>query len=151
MFEQLKKELPRAELADLSGWYRSLRRVKDAAEVRLVKRAGLLAASGARQLLPETISGAKSGFYRLPPSGRSGRAGVRITIFCSTGDKGYLDAVGDAKVKGSFAFTLTTQYMGCWAWLARTSWEDISCEEATAVSYRAIVAKVQLGSWDRQP
>lgn len=142
LLEHLKRELPEARLVDASDWYRAMRRVKDAAETRLVKRAGLLAVRGAGELQRPSVFGRRE---RVASAAAEwtirSRGGEDYYFLCASRGRGYLDTAGDAKIEGRFVFSLLTQYMGCWAWLGRTSWANEASDRARA-AYEEIAAKV---------
>jgi hypothetical protein len=146
LFEHLKSEFTDAQFLDLSETYRALRTVKDSAELALIKRASLLAATGAKALQTDTAAGRKETSLSAQAEWivRS-RGGEDYHFFCTSKQPGFLDFPQDREVKDAFSFTLMTQYKGCWAVLGRT-WLTPEAEKRdreAITGYRMLVSEIQ--------
>ena len=121
LFDHLVAEFPGSDLADLSEWYRALRRAKDAAEMKLVKRAALLAENAAKVLTDPGIF--KKKVRKVSAQAEwvaKSRGAEDYCLLCSTQKMGALDFPDDRNIQGHFSFSLLSQYKGCWAIMART-------------------------------
>jgi Xaa-Pro aminopeptidase len=146
LFEHLKKEFPGGDFIGGSEWYRGLRRVKDSSELTLIKRAALLGTNASKALLDSGVFGKKETDLSAQAEWlvRS-RGGEDCHFFCNSKEAGFLDFPGNHEVKDIFAFTLLTQYKGCWAMMGRTffSPETGIGKSKEASAYRDLVSETQ--------
>lgn len=141
LFEHLHQEFPKGDLIDFSDWFRKLRSAKDSSERALIKRAALLATNTSRALTSDRISGQKEIHLSAQAewSVRS-RGGEDYHFFCNSRAGGFLDFPKDTDIKDYFAFSLLTQYKGCWAMTERT-WMKKKGEERK--DYEALISETQ--------
>lgn len=143
LYKQLTNDFSQTAFVDLSNWFRELRRVKDAAEIRLVKRAALLCEAGAKALDHTAVFEKKENVLSAQAEWIiRARGGEDYHFLCSSGKRGYLDYASDQKVEACFAFSLLAQYKGYWAQVARTVWHAPESDSNASV-YDKLVAKVQ--------
>lgn len=151
-FDHLNKEFPKGDFIDLSDRCRELRRVKDSSEIGLIKRAALLATNAAKVLTDSGIFGKKE--IHLSAQAEwvvRSRGGEDYHFSCNSREAGYLDFPKDREIKNYFAFSLLTQYKGCWTMMERTlvssemekKKKKEEAEDDDVKAYQALVSEVQ--------
>jgi hypothetical protein len=153
LLDHLHKEFPEGDFIDLSDRYRDLRRIKDSSEMRLIKRAAILARQAARALTNPGIFGKKEADLSAQAEWMvRSRGGEDYQFSCASGETGYLDFPKGREIRDWFAFSLLTQYKGCRTLIERTS---VSAEvgrkrKEDVQAYQGLVSGVQgEGSVDR--
>lgn len=146
LFDHLLKEFPGSDFVDLSEWYRTLRRTKDAADIQLVKRAALLAEHAVKVLTDPGIF--KKKVRRVSAQAEwaaRSRGAEDYALLCSTQKMAALDFPDDRIILGHFSFSLLSQYKGCWAVAARTvvSPTTMKRRKKDVHAYSALVSSMQ--------
>ena len=146
LFDHLEAEFPGTVFIDLTTWYRELRRVSDAADLGLVKRAALLAQGAARVLTDPGLAGKKETEASAQAEWlvRS-RGGEDYVCACSSGKDGFMHFPGERRINDYFAFSLLVQYKGCWASMERTFFaRGLAADESAALA--ALASGVRQGT-----